>query len=131
MKTFLMTAAAVLALSAGSASAFDFGTTGVALNTEVTSEYNIDTELFTVVTTPELAFSPMEGLGLYVNTDLTLYDGTDVMVFDESAFTGLTVGATYVPNLSLGKTSVELYIESTFDADLVREDAVLGATLSF
>lgn len=131
MKTFLMTAAAVLALSAGSASAFDFGTTGVALNTEVTSEYNIDTELFTVVSTPELAFSPIEGLGLYVNTDLTLYDGTDVMVFDESAFTGLTVGATYVPNISLGKTSVELYIKSTFDADLLRTDAVLGATLSF
>ena len=130
MKTFLMTAAA-LALSAGSASALDFGTTGVALNTKVTSEYNIDTELFTVVTTPELAFSPMEGLGLYVNTDLTLYDGTDVMVFDKSAFTGLTVGATYVPNLSLGKTSVELYIESTFDADFVREDTLIGATLSF
>ena len=131
MKTFLMTAAAVLALSAGSASALDFGTTGVALNTEVTSEYNIDTELFTVVTTPELAFSPMEGLGLYVNTDLTLYDGTDVMVFDESAFTGLTVGATYVPNVSLGKTSVELYIKSNFDADFVREDTLIGATLSF
>ena len=131
MKTFLMTAAAVLALSAGSASALDFGTTGFALNTEVTSEYNIDTELFTVVTTPELAFSPMEGLGLYVNTDLTLYDGTDVMVFDENAFTGLTVGATYVPNVSLGKSSVELYIKSNFDADLVREDALIGATLSF
>lgn len=131
MKTFLMTAAAVLALSAGSASAFDFGTTGVALNTEVTSEYNIDTELFTVVSTPELAYSPVEGIGLYVNTDLTLYDGTDVLMFDESAFTGLTVGATYVPNLSLGKTSVELYIESTFDADLNRESAVIGATLSF
>ena len=131
MKTFLMTAAAVLALSASSASALDFGTTGFALNTKVTGEYNIDTALFTIVSTPELAYSPVEGLGLYVNTDLTFYDGTDVMVFDESAFTGLTVGATYVPNISLGKTSVELYIESTFDADLVREDAVLGATLSF
>lgn len=131
MKTFLMTAAAVLAVSAGSASAFDFGTTGVSLSTDVTSEYNLDTELFTVVSTPELAYSPIEGLGLYVNTDLTIYDGSDLMVFDKSAFTGVTVGATYVPNVSLGKTSVELYIETSFDADLVREDAVVGATLSF
>jgi hypothetical protein len=131
MKTFLMTAAAVLALSAGSASAFDFGTTGVALNTEVTSEYNIDTELFTVVSTPELAFSPVEGLGLYVNTDLTIYDGAEVMAFSGDAFEGLTVGATYVPNVNLGKTSVELYIEADFDADFNREQAVLGATLSF
>ena len=130
MKTFLMTAA-VLALSAGSAFALDFGTTGVALNTEVTSEYNLDTELFTVVSTPELAYSPVEGLGLYVNTDLTLYNGTDVLMFDETAFTGLTVGATYVPNLSLGKTSVELYIEADFDADLIRTNTVVGTTLSF
>ena len=131
MKTFLITAAAVLAVSASSSFALDFGNTGFALNTKVTSEYNINTELFTVVSTPELAFSPVEGLGLYVNTDLTLYDGTDVMVFDESAFTGLTVGATYFPNLSLGKTSVELYIKSRFDADLLPEDTFVGATLSF
>ena len=130
MRIALITTIAAMA-SANAAHAIDFGTSGVALNTEVTSEYNIDTELFTVVTTPELAFSPMEGLGLYVNTDLTLYDGTDVMVFDESAFTGLTVGATYVPNVSLGKTSVELYIKSNFDADFVREDTLIGATLSF
>ena len=131
MKTFLMTAAAVLAFSASSAFALDFGTTGVALNTEVTSEYNIDTELFTIVTTPELAYSPVEGLGLYVNTDLTIYDGSDLMVFDESAFTGVTVGATYVPNVNLGSASVELYLETSFDADFNREDALVGATLSF
>lgn len=130
MKKILLATAAVFAM-ASSAFALDFGTTGLALNTEVTSEYNLDTELFTVVSTPELAYSPVEGLGLYVNTDLTLYNGTDVLMFDESAFTGLTVGATYVPNVSLGKTSVELYIEADFDADLVREDAVVGATLSF
>ena len=130
MKKILLATAAVFAM-ASSAFALDFGTTGVALNTEVTSEYNLDTELFTVVSTPELAYSPVEGLGLYVNTDLTIYDGADLMVFDKSAFTGMTVGATYVPNISLGKTSVEMYIEADFDADFARESAVLGATLSF
>lgn len=131
MKTFLMTAAAVLALSASSAFAFDFGTSGVALNTEVTTEYSVNSELFTVVATPELAYSPVEGLGLYVNTDLAIYDGADVIALDKSAFDGLTIGATYVPNLDLGPASIELYIKSNFDADLVREDAFVGATLSF
>lgn len=131
MKTFLMTAAAVLALSAGAASALDFGTTGAALNTDVTSEYSVESELFTVVATPELAYAPVEGLGLYASTDLTIYNGADVAALDDSLFTGLTVGATYTPSLSLGKTSLELYIEADFDADLNREDAVLGATFSF
>lgn len=131
MKTFLMTAAAVLALSAGAASALDFGTTGAALNTEVTSEYSVDAEMFTVVATPELAYAPVEGLGLYVNTDITIYNGTDLATLDNSLFSGLTVGATYMPNVDLGKTSLELYIEADFDADLNREDAVIGATFSF
>jgi hypothetical protein len=130
MRIALITTIAAMAF-ANAAHAIDFGTSGVALNTEVTSEYNLDTELFTVVTTPELAFSPVEGLGFYVNTDLTFYDGSDVIAFDETAFTGLTVGATYVPNVSLGKTSVELYIEAVYDADLLRDSAVVGATLSF
>lgn len=131
MKTFLMTAVAVLALSAGAASALDFGTSGFALNTDVTSEYNLDSELFTVVATPELAYSPVEGLGFYVNADLNVYNGTDVTAFSEDMFDGATIGASYTPNLSLGKASLELYVEADFDANLDREQAVVGATLSF
>lgn len=129
MKKILLATAAVFAMTS-SAFALDFGN-GLALNTEVNAEYNTGTELFVTTLTPELAFAPVEGLGVYVNTDFVLYDGSDIIEVNSSAFTGLTVGATYVPNINLGKASVEAYIEAEFDADFNRGDVVVGATFSF
>lgn len=128
MKKILLATAAVFAM-ASSASALDFGN-GLALNTEVNGEYNTGTELFVTTLTPELAFAPVEGLGVYVNTDFVLYDGADFITTD-TAFTGATVGATYVPAINLGKTHLEAYIEAEFDEDFNRGDVLVGATLSF
>lgn len=128
MKKILLATAAIFAM-ASAASALDFGN-GLALNTELNGEYNTGTELFVTTLTPELAFAPVEGLGLYVNTDFVLYDGADLISTD-TAFTGLTVGASYVPNVDLGPASLEAYIEAEFDEDLEAGDVLVGATFSF
>ncbi len=128
MKKILLATAAVFAM-ASSASALDFGN-GLALNTEVNGEYNTGTELFVVTLTPELAYAPVEGLGVYVSTDFALFDGDNVISSD-TAFTGLTLGATYVPNLDLGPASVEAYVETEFDEDFEAGDVLVGATFSF
>jgi hypothetical protein len=112
------------------ASALDFGN-GLALDTELVTEYNTDTTTVTSVLTPRLAYAPIEGLGLWAETDLAIYDGDDFISFDSSAFEGATLGATYVPNIDLNKVSVEAYLENNFDGDFEYVDSIVGLSLSF
>lgn len=129
MKKILLATAAIFAM-ASSASALDFGN-GLALDTELVSEYNTDTTTFTSTLTPRLGYAPVEGLSVWAETDLAIYDGTDFISFDSSAFEGAVIGATYVPNVDLGPASVEAYIENNFDGDFGYVDSIIGLSLSF
>ena len=129
MKKILLATAAVFAM-ASSASALDFGN-GLALDTEIVTEYNTDTSTVTSVLTPRLGYAPVEGLAIWAETDLSIYDGNDFIKFDGSAFGGGVLGATYVPNVDLGPASVEAYIENNFDGDFGYVDSLVGVSLSF
>ena len=129
MKKILLATAAVFAM-ASSASALDFGN-GLALDTEIVTEYNTDTSTVTSVLTPRLGYAPVEGLAIWAETDLSIYDGNDFIKFEGSAFGGGVLGATYVPNVDLGPASVEAYIENNFDGDFGYVDSIVGVTLSF
>ena len=129
MKKILLATAAVFAM-ASSASALDFGN-GLALDTEIVTEYNTDTSTVTSVLTPRLGYAPVEGLAVWAETDLSIYDGNDFIKFEGSAFGGAVLGATYVPNVDLGPASVEAYIENNFDGDFGYVDSIVGVTLSF
>lgn len=129
MKKILLATAAIFAM-ASSASALDFGN-GLALNTELVNEYNTDTTTFTSTLTPRLGYAPVEGLAVWAETDLAIYDGDDFISFDSSAFDGAVIGATYVPNVDLGPVSVEAYIENNFDGDFGYVDSIVGLSLSF
>ena len=129
MKKFLLATAAMLAMTSA-ASALDFGN-GLALDTELVTEYNTDTTTITSVLTPRLAYAPIEGLGIWAETEIAIYDGEDFISFDGFPFEGATLGATYVPNLDLGPASVEAYIENNFDGDFGYVDSIVGLSLSF
>ena len=129
MKKILLATAAMLAMTSA-ASALDFGN-GFALDTELVTEYNTDTTVFTSVLTPRLAYAPIEGLGIWAETDLAIYDSDKFISFDRSAFEGAVLGATYVPNIDLGPASVEAYIENNFDGDFGYVDSIVGLSLSF
>jgi len=129
MKKILLATAAVFAM-ASSASALDFGN-GLALDTEIVTEYNTDTSTVTSVLTPRLGYAPVEGLAIWAETDLSIYDGNDFIKFEGSAFGGGVLGATYVPNVDLGPASVEAYIENNFDGDFGYVDSLVGVSLSF
>ncbi len=129
MKKILLATAAVFAM-ASSASALDFGN-GLALDTEIVTEYNTDTSVFTSVLTPRLGYAPVEGLAVWAETDLSIYDGNDFIQLNGTTFGGGVLGVTYVPNVDLGPASVEAYIENNFDGDFGYVDSTVGVTLSF
>ena len=129
MKKILLATAAVFAM-ASSASALDFGN-GLALDVELVTEYNTDTTTATSVLTPTLGYAPIEGLSVWAETDLAIYNGSDFISFDSSAFEGAVLGATYVPSFGLGKLGVEAYLENNFDGDFGYVDSIVGVSLSF
>jgi hypothetical protein len=129
MMKFLMATAAVVAMTS-SASALDFGN-GLALNTELVTEYNTDTTVATSVLTPRLGYAPIEGLAVWAETDIAIYNGDHFIKFDSTTFEGAVLGATYVPNVNLGPASVEAYLENNFDGNLEYIDSIVGVSFSF
>lgn len=119
MKTILMATAAVVTMT-GAASALDFGSTNLQLNSTIVAEYDTNVEVYTTTYTPELRYTPVEGLSVYAETDFDLQD---------IDFVGATVGAEYYP----GVANVDLvaYIKSTSDADFNFDGAIIGAELNF
>lgn len=124
MKKFIL-AAALIAATATSATAFELGN-GFALDTAVDAEYSTGTELFTTVVTPTLAYTPVDALTLWIETELTVYDGSELQ-FDKDAFPGILVGVDY----ALPVLNSKLYVEASFDDNLDHDATVIGVSLSF
>ena len=120
MKTFLLTATAVLALTAGSAFAVDLGKSNFQFNNDLVIEYDTKAELWTTTNTPELRYFPVEGLSMYISTDVDLQDIT---------FVGATIGLEYYPNIA--KLDLMTYVKSTSDEDFNFDGAIIGAELKF
>lgn len=126
---FLMATAALVAMTSA-ASALDFGN-GLALNTDLVTEYNTDTSVVTSILTPRLGYAPIEGLAVWAETDIAIYNGDHFIKFDSTTFEGAVLGATYVPNVNLGTASVEAYIKNNFDSSFEYVDSIVGVSLSF
>ena len=120
MKNFLLTATAVLALTAGASFAADLGSSNFQLNTDLVVEYDTNVDLWTTTYTPELRYIPIEGLSMYISTDVDLQD---------IDFAGATVGIEYYPNIA--KLDLVTYVKSTSDADFNFDGAIIGAELKF
>jgi len=129
MMKFLMATAALVAMTSA-ASALDFGN-GLALNTDLVTEYNTDTSVVTSILTPRLGYAPIEGLAVWAETDIAIYNGDHFIKFDSTTFEGAVLGATYVPNVNLGTASVEAYIKNNFDSSFEYVDSIVGVSLSF
>ena len=126
MKNILL--ATALILSAGTASAIELGG-GLRLNTSLDGEWNTGTELFTTTITPTLMYSPMSGLDVWADTELNVYDGTNLNL-DGDIFTGVNVGADYsLP--AIGPIGAKAYIEAGFNSDWDYTRTLLGFSLSF
>lgn len=119
MKISIMAAVAAIAFTATAASAIDLGQTGIQFNSDVVAEYNTGTEDFIATYTPELRYIPLDGLSVYAKTDLNL---------ENIDFTGMTVGAEYVP---AGKLDLVTYVKSTSDADFNFDSVTVGAEFKF
>ena len=119
MKTVLMATAAILTMT-GAASALDFGSTNLQLNSTIVAEYDTSVEEYTTTYTPELRYIPVEGLSVYAETDFDLQD---------IEFAGATIGAEYYPGVA--KLDLVTYVKSTSDADFNFDGAIIGAELNF
>lgn len=129
MKSIMLATVALFGF-VSAASALDFGN-GLALNTDIANEYNTETQVFTSIATPHLGYAPIEGLAVWAETDVALYNGDQLIKFDGDTFEGATLGVTYVPNVDTGKVSVEAYVENNFNGDFDYVDSVIGVSLSF
>ena len=124
--TKTLIAAAVAALFATSASAFEIGSTGVALNTEVVGEYLVDAENMTVVVTPELSYSWDKAV-FAASTDLSIYN--DGLVVSETLDVLPTVD--FSAEYHIGATSY-IYGKVSYDLEAEeRSDIALGVSFSF
>jgi hypothetical protein len=127
MKKFILAAALVVAY-ATSAAAFELGN-GFALDTTVDAGFDTGTELFTTLVTPNLSYTPVDNLTLWMETELTVYNGSDLQ-FDKNAFPGILVGINYALPV-VGAVSSKLYLESNFDNDFNHTSTFVGVSLSF
>ncbi len=129
MKSIMLATVALFGF-VGAAAALDFGN-GLALDTDLVSEYNTETTVFTSTLTPHLGYAPIEGLSIWAETDIAIYNGDHLIKFDGDTFEGATIGITYVPDIDTGNVSVEAYVENNFDGDFKYTDSVVGVSLSF
>jgi hypothetical protein len=125
MKKFILAAALVAATTTTSAAAFELGN-GFALDTTVDAEYSTGTKLFTTLVTPTLSYTPVDALTLWIETELTVYNGSELQ-FDKDAFPGILVGVDY----ALPALNSKLYVEASFDDNLNYDATVIGVSLSF
>lgn len=125
----LLAAGSVLALTTGTAHAMDLGW-GLALNNEVKSEYNIDTEHADITWTPEVAYT-WNAIDLTAGMTVPVYNTTDEFalteVLDEGNRPDLDLKVEYTLGGGLvahGKTGWDLN-----ESELA--DMVVGVTFSF
>lgn len=127
MKKFIL-AAALIAATATSATAFELGN-GFALDTTIDAEYSTGTELFTTLVTPTLSYSPVDSLSIWLETELTIYDG-NALQFDGDVFSGILVGVDYALPAA-GPFTSKLYLEASFDDNFDHDATIVGVSLSF
>ena len=127
-KVLLATAIAALGTSA---SAADLGW-GLALNNDVTTEYNVDAEHFDVTWAPEVSYTiPMAPVELTAGATVKVWNTTDEFALTDTFEEGSR------PNLDLGASmdisdNLEVYGKTAWDLnDSELEDIVVGATFSF
>lgn len=118
MNKLLIASAAVLALSAGAASAADLGK-GLSWNTELTTTYN--------VTDDEVVSELETGLAYAISADFSAY-GTAYVDVKETTFTGTEFGVAYEPE-QLKYVSGSAYV--TLDENFENEKFFVEAVLKF
>lgn len=97
---------------------------GVSLGGDVTGEYNVDTEAFSLTLTPEAGYT-YNNLDFTLSSDLTLYDDEFSLNNDELPTLDFEVSSQLTAQLeAYAKVSYDLEAES-------RGDVVVGATYSF
>lgn len=131
MKLILATTAAI-ALSAVSASAFEIGQSGLAINNTVSVEHNLTSSATVAKASPELVYVPAAGLSLTASTDLFIYNEGEFAIQDTfSKLPTLDLEANYK---LLGVTAVDanVYIKGSYDLDAMEGgDVTLGVSFAF
>lgn len=125
-------ATGLAACAADDAAAMDIGW-GLALNNEVTTEYNIDAEHLDVTWAPEVSYELpfMSGLSTSAGMDIPVYNTTDEFaiadVLEEGSRPDLNLKTTY----AIGD-NLETYVKTGWDLNASElNDIVVGATFSF
>lgn len=125
-------ATGLAACAADDAAAMDIGW-GLALDNEITTEYNIDAEHLDVTWAPEVSYELpfMSGLSTSAGMDIPVYNTTDEFaiadVFEEGSRPDLNLKTTY----AIGD-NFETYVKTGWDLNESElNDIVVGATFSF
>lgn len=111
--------AAVGMFSATSAYAFDFGNSGVALDSRVELTYETKAEEFEATYEANLNYEFMTDLTVYVETEVDLA---------EPEFTGVDTGLSYEPAQFDG---LEAWVEASFDEDFENDAVTIGVAYEF
>ena len=126
-------AAAIVALSvAGSAAAAaDLGN-GFSFGGEANLEYNVNQEALGATLTPKLAYTGISKVELAVESELSLVETGEIVMFDRYINEGRTL-----PTLDLTATyfvspAIEAYAGTSYDLEAKeRGDILVGVTFSF
>jgi hypothetical protein len=120
MKLLTTSVAAFLMATTVSAADLDFGG-------EVTAKRNIDTDVNTIVLTPEVTYTGVEQLELTLSSDLSVYNNTFTLDETVEVLPTLKFLAEYDVT-----DSVELFASTSYDLEAEdRGDLTVGATFSF
>jgi len=133
MKNILIAAIAALGFTATTASAFELPIPGLELNTQVVAEYKVDAETATLVSTPELAYSPAFAKGLTatagIEIDVWSKAGGFTLADQFDVKPEILLGVTYVPPVL---KSLELELGTSYDFEAAkRSEITLVATFNF
>jgi len=117
MNKIITFAATLLAATTGTASAFDLGNTGVALDNSLVAEYNINSTNYTINYSAKLNYNIVDSVNMYVKTSVDLTNIT---------YSGVTLGATWA-----AKPNLDIYTNVGVDNNGNIGNAIIGAKLNF
>jgi len=120
---YVLPLAVATTLTASSLFANEIGATGISWGVETTTEYNIESEVLTLTTTPELNYT-MWNLDLTASSDIAIYN-EEFVLGDKNPTLDFEIS-------KMMMEQVEIYAKTGYDLEKDEmNDIVVGATFSF
>jgi len=120
---YVLPLAVATTLTASSLFANEIGATGISWGIETTTEYNTESEVLTLTTTPELNYT-MWNLDLTASSDIAIYN-EEFVLGDKNPTLDFEIS-------KMMMEQVEIYAKTGYDLEKDEmNDIIVGATFSF